>query len=675
MSDRLAWGILGTGAIARLFAGGVRESRTGELVAVGSRTREAAERFGDEWDIPRRHASYEALLADDRVEAVYVATPHPFHAEWAIKAAEAGKHILCEKPLGLNHAEAMAIVEAAREHGVFLMEGFMYRCHPQTARLVELLRERAIGDVRLVQATFAFDTPFKAERRVYSNALGGGGILDVGCYCVSLARLVAGVAAGQGSGEVAEPEQVTGAGKLNEQTGVDEYALATLKFPGGILAPLATGVRVRMENAVRIYGSEGEIVLPSPWLPGRDGELPRIVVRRHGEEPRELVVESAVGRHALYAMEADTVAAHLDARQAAFPAPTWEDTLGNMRALDAWREAIGLVYEAERPGARTLPVHGRPLARRTGPDAGAMRYGHITGLEKPVSRLVMGCDNQRTWPHAAVLWDDFFERGGTCYDTAYIYVRGISETLLGHWLRSRGVREEVVLLGKGAHTPFCTPEAVTEQLQVSLERLQTDYVDLYLLHRDNPRYPAGEFVEVLNEHQRAGRIRVFGASNWSLERIEEANAYAREHGLAGFGVVSNNFSLARMIEPPWAGCMAASDPTFRAWFERTQTPLFPWSSQARGFFTERSHPDDHSDPELVRSWYSEDNFARKERVVQLARERGVTPIAIALAYVLHQPFPTFALIGPRALSETRTSFEALGVELTPEEVRWLNLEA
>src|SRR5918998_992312 len=301
--ERLAWGILGTGAIARRFAGGVRESRTGELVAVGSRTREAAERFGDEWDIPRRHASYEALLDDERVAAVYIATPHPFHAEWAIRAAEAGKHILCEKPLGLNHAEAMAIVEAAREHGVFLMEGFMYRCHPQTARLVELLRERAIGDVRVIEATFAFDTPFKAEGRVYSNALGGGGILDVGCYCVSLARLVAGVAAGQRSGEVAEPVEVTGVGQLNQETGVDEYALATLKFPGGILAQLATGVRVRMENAVRIYGSEGEIVLPSSWLPGREGEVPRIVVRRHGEEPRELVVESAVGPHALYAME------------------------------------------------------------------------------------------------------------------------------------------------------------------------------------------------------------------------------------------------------------------------------------------------------------------------------------------------------------------------------------
>ena len=139
-------------------------------------------------------------------------------------------------------------------------------------------------------------------------------------------------------------------------------------------------------------------------------------------------------------------------------------------------------------------------------------------------------------------------------------------------------------------------------------------------------------------------------------------------------MVSNNFSLARMVEPPWAGCLSASDPESRAWFARTQTPLFPWSSQARGFFAGRAHPDDRSDPELVRSWYSEDNFRRLERVNRLARERGVLPINVALAYVLCQPFPTFPLIGPRALAETRTSFPALDIELTPEEVRWLNLE-
>jgi aryl-alcohol dehydrogenase-like predicted oxidoreductase len=195
-----------------------------------------------------------------------------------------------------------------------------------------------------------------------------------------------------------------------------------------------------------------------------------------------------------------------------------------------------------------------------------------------------------------------------------------------------------------------------------------------MLHRDNPDIPVGEFIEVLDEHRRAGRVRVFGASNWSLARVEEANAYARERGLGGFAAVSNNFSLARMIEPPWAGCVSASDPASRAWFAETQTPLLPWSSQARGFFTGRARPDDRSDPELVRCWYSDDNFARLARAEELARKYGVLPVTIALAYVLRQPFPTFPLIGPRALAETRTSCPALDVELTPEEVRWLNLE-
>jgi aryl-alcohol dehydrogenase-like predicted oxidoreductase len=180
---------------------------------------------------------------------------------------------------------------------------------------------------------------------------------------------------------------------------------------------------------------------------------------------------------------------------------------------------------------------------------------------------------------------------------------------------------------------------------------------------------------VLNEHTRAGRMNVFGGSNWTIDRVEEANAYAKANGLQGFGVVSNNFSLARMVAPPWAGCVSASDPDSRAWFQRTQMPLLAWSSQARGFFIpERAHPDKTDDAELVRCWYSADNFQRLARVNDLAKKRNVLPINIALAYVLNQPFPTFALIGPRQLSETRTSLPALEIELSPDELRWLNLE-
>jgi predicted dehydrogenase/aryl-alcohol dehydrogenase-like predicted oxidoreductase len=646
----LNWGIAGTGRIAARFAEGLARSRTGRLVAVGSRTRATADAFGDRFRVPARHGSYEALLADDEVDAVYIATPHPAHAALAIAAAAAGRHVLCEKPLAMNHAQAMAMVETAAEHDVFLMEAYMYRCHPQTARLVELVRSGEVGELRAIRATFSFATRFDPASRLLEPGLGGGGILDVGGYCTSMARLLAG----------AEPVEVRAAGRIGE-TGVDEHAAAVLRFPGGVVAELLCGVRAQADNGVWVFGTEGWIHVSAPWLPGGDE---RIRIVRGGGRPKEVPVRT---KDDLYGAEADTVAAHLADRQA--PAMRWEDSLGNMRALDRWRQEIGLVYEVETPEGpgQRVPVHGRPLARR---DRAPMRYGRIDGVDRPVSRLVMGVDNQRAWPHLAVMLDDFFERGGNCFDTAYTYGGGRCEELLGAWIASRGTRDQVVILDKGGHTPYCDPENVTRQLQVSLERLRTDRVDVYMLHRDNPAIPAGEFVDALNEHQDAGRIGVYGVSNWTLERVREAEAWAAAHGRRGPGAISNNFSLARMVQPVWAGCVASSDPTWRAWLTERRLPLMPWSSQARGFFVDGRG----EDPELVRCWHSEDNFRRLERVRRLAAERGVLPIQVALAFVLAQPFPTFPLIGPRQLSETRTSLAALAVELTPDDLRWLNLE-
>jgi len=287
----------------------------------------------------------------------------------------------------------------------------------------------------------------------------------------------------------------------------------------------------------------------------------------------------------------------------------------------------------------------------------------------------MGVDNQKTLTHAAVMFDDFFERGGNMFDTAHIYGGGLHEQILGQWIRLRNVREQVAVIVKGAHTPLCTPKDLDRQFRKSLERLGTDYADIYMMHRDNPDVPVGEFVDVLNEHVKAGRVKAFGGSNWTLSRVDEANRYAKERGLQEFSVVSNNFSLARMVDPVWAGCIAASDGASREWFTRTQTPLLAWSSQARGFFLEgNAAPEKTDDQELVRCWYSEDNFERLKRATELAKKKNVRPINIALAYVLNQPFPTFALIGPRMLSETRTSLPGLDVELSPEEVRWLNLD-
>ncbi len=669
-SEKIRWGLLATGAIAKAFARGLKQSQTGTLVAVGSRTAEKAAAFAAEFGAARAHGSYEALLADPGVQALYISTPHPQHAEWAIKAAEAGKHVLVEKPMGLNQYEAQAMIEAAVANGVFMMEAYMYRCHPQTARLVELLREKAIGEVRTITATFSFQAGFDATSRLWSNEAAGGGILDVGGYTTSIARLIAGAAVGQ---PFADPVAVTGAGHLHPQTGVDVWAAATLKFESGIVAMLGTGIGVNQESVVRIFGSEGNIVVPTPYLYNREGAMPGcIIINRNGAEPRDVAIESSV---LSYAHEADVCGRAIAAgrQEAEAPGMTWADTLGNLRTQDAWRAAIQLTYEAEKPERMgALTVANRPLRKRA--DA-PMPYGQIPHLDKPVSRLIMGVDNQATAPNVAAVFDDYFERGGNAFDTAFIY-GAVKSKLLGQWIKARGVREQVVIIAKGAHTPDCNPEALSRQLVAQLAWLGTDYADLYMMHRDNPDIPVGKFIDVLNEHVKAGRIKAFGGSNWALDRVKKANAYAKRKGLQGFSMVSNNLSLAEMVKPVWGGCIHVHDLADRRWFKKTQLALLPWSSQARGFFVpSRAHPDKREDESLAESWYSDDNFKRQARAVALAAKHGVEPINIALAWVLQQPFPTFPLIGPRQVSETRSSMAGLKVQLSANEMRYLNLEA
>ncbi len=340
--DKLRWGILSTGHIAGVFARGVKASQTGQLVAVGSRSQASADRFAREFGIPRAHESYEALLADSEVQAVYISPPHPFHAEWAIRAAEAGKHILCEKPLTVNLADARRVVGSARAHRVLLMEAFMYRCHPQTAKLVELVKAGALGRVGLVQATFSFFNDFDPNSRMWSRELGGGGILDVGCYPVSLARLVAGAMEGQ---PFADPVSVLAAGQLHPQTGVDVYAAATLRFAGGMVAQVACGIGLQQDNSVRVYGSGGWVHLPDPWTPCRGGGTSFLRLhRRDAAGPEEI----AIAAPPLYALEADAFAAALAAGLPEVPEMTLADTLGNMAVLDQWRAAVGVSFDADR---------------------------------------------------------------------------------------------------------------------------------------------------------------------------------------------------------------------------------------------------------------------------------------------------------------------------------------
>lgn len=669
MIDRpLRWGFLAAGGIANVFAKSLKQTDSGKAYAVASRDPKKAKAFAEEFQISNAYGSYDELLADPSVDAVYISTPHSMHAEWAVRAADAGKHILCEKPLAMNQYDVHTMVEAARRNDVFFMEAFMFRCNPQTQRLVELIGNKAIGEVRIIRATFSFQCGYgNLEGRLMNPAFGGGGILDVGCYAVSMSRLIAGAALGR---KFAHPVAVQGTGHLGK-TGVDEWATANLKFDGDIVAQCATGVQLNQDNSVVIYGSEGVITVPAPWFcNGRDPGKVSFTLARQGKASEDIVIDVPKG---IYAIEADVVARNISSRQAPSPCMTWADSISQAATLDLWREALGLSYPDDSAQAHAMPLDRKPLKVRM---LHSMTYGQLPGVNKPISHLVMGTMIQQTHAHAASMFDDFFARGGNCFDTAHIYEGGRTEKLLGEWIKNRGIREKLVVIVKGAHPPACTPEMLRRQFDESLERLQTDYADLYFMHRDNPNIPVGEFVDVLNDLKKEGRLHAFGGSNWIPARFDEANAFAKAEQKTPFVAMSNNFSLARMINPLWGGCMASSDPVLYKWHVQNQIPNFAWSSQARGFFVPGlAALGMQKDADMVRCWYSDDNFKRLERCNELAKKReGAHPMSIALAYLFAQPFPMWSLIGPASLEESLPSYAALEVKLTKAEVAWLNLE-
>ncbi len=300
-----------------------------------------------------------------------------------------------------------------------------------------------------------------------------------------------------------------------------------------------------------------------------------------------------------------------------------------------------------------------------------MKTYTLANIPRPVSHLAIGTSSLETQEQANPILDAYHQAGGTLFDTAHHYGQGRADRVLGTWMASRGLTNSVTVIGKGAHTPYCHPSHVTPQLEKSLAGLQRDCIDIYFLHRDDTSIPVGEWVDVLDSHVGAGRIRRYGGSNWTPARIDEANAWAAKHGKTGFSALSNQFSLADMIEPPWAGCLAASDAASLAWLRRTGTPLFAWSSQARGFFTDRAIAATPPDPELVRCWHNSANLARRARAVELAAKRGTTVAGLALAYNLAQDFDLFPIIGPLSMAELTSSLDVLKVTLTAEDVHWL----
>jgi len=320
-----------------------------------------------------------------------------------------------------------------------------------------------------------------------------------------------------------------------------------------------------------------------------------------------------------------------------------------------------------------------------------MEYGKVQGVGKPVSRLVLGTMiiNTKEWERSFRLLDDAAALGCTTLDTAHVYAGGDSERAIGRWMAERKNRDKVVVLSKGAHhnadRKRVTPFDITADLYDSLARLKSDYIDIYLLHRDDLDVPVGPIVEVLNEHLKAGRIRAFGGSNWTHERIAEANRYAKSHGLVPFAASSPNYSLAAQVNDPWGGgSVTLSGPegaAERAWYLKEQMPVFAWSSLARGFFSGRITRENFEavkgtiDGACLRAYCHETNFKRLDRVQVLAQEKGLSVAQVALAYVMNQPLNAFPIVGAASREEFAANVAASAVKLTPGELAWLNLES
>jgi D-xylose 1-dehydrogenase (NADP+, D-xylono-1,5-lactone-forming) len=323
-AEPVRWGILSTARINAMLVPPLHESPLSEIVAVASRLQERADDYARDWAIPRAYGSYHALLDDPEVEAVYISLPNGPHVEWSIRCVEAGKHVLCEKPLARHPDDVTRAFDAADRAGCLLMEAFMWRHHPQTSRLLELVRGGAIGELRLVRASFSFmigDTNVRLEPE-----LAGGALMDVGCYCVSGSRLLA------GEPELAIARQVLG------ETGVDMRLVGVLEFPGGALAELDCAFDLPPRQGLEAVGSEGTLVVPWPWGANEPG-----IELRRGHDVQRFEIEPADR----YRRQVDNFSRAI--RGLEQPLLGREDALGQARAIDA-------LYRSAEAGGAPVPV-------------------------------------------------------------------------------------------------------------------------------------------------------------------------------------------------------------------------------------------------------------------------------------------------------------------------------
>jgi predicted dehydrogenase len=326
--DSVNWGILGTGRIGHEFATGLRDTPDAETLAVGSRTEDSARDFAASFGIARHYGSYAELVSDPDVDVVYVATPHPFHAENVALCLEAGKHVLCEKPMTVNAAQTGRLIALARDNGLFLMEGMWTRFFPLMERVRHLISSGAIGEPRLLHVDFGFRAPFDPLQRLFNPDLGGGALLDVGVYCVSLSSMIFG-----------PPDRVTGLAHLGK-TGVDEQSAAILEHGGGRMSTISIATRTATPQEAVIAGTKGRIKIhPDWWRPDK------LTLSRPGEED-ETIEAPSTGNG--FPHEASEVVRCIRSGARESDVMPLRETLSIARTMDELRRQWGLVYPVEQ---------------------------------------------------------------------------------------------------------------------------------------------------------------------------------------------------------------------------------------------------------------------------------------------------------------------------------------
>jgi predicted dehydrogenase len=327
MAAPVRWGIIGTGAIATKFAAALASLPDAKLIAIGSRTKEKAEEFGKEHNVAHRHGSYDALVNDQDVDAVYVATPHPAHKENALAALAAGKPVLLEKPFTINAKEAETVIAAARSKKLLLIEAMWTRWLPLYVKLRELLTQRIIGDVRFLRADFGFNARRDSNPRLFEPALGGGALLDIGVYPISLASMIFG-----------SPSQATGFAQLGA-SGVDEHCAIMLAHPHGQLAALWSSIRLNTAQEAELIGTSGRIEIHSPaW------RATEMTLMRDGTEPQLLKFPFEGNGYQFEAIEFMNCLRSGKLESAVMPL---KESLSIMKTLDTLRARWGVKYPME----------------------------------------------------------------------------------------------------------------------------------------------------------------------------------------------------------------------------------------------------------------------------------------------------------------------------------------